>query len=163
MYISKSKSKEDVINKIANKKLFLWDLSKDLQDDKDVVLEAVKSDIYGLKYVSDRLRYDKDVVLIAVKCNGLLLSLTSEKLKDDRDVVLAAIKESLLALRFASERLQNDKNFLEMLEKEKISNWSKREIFWYKEKMQILCNIREQELITTSIIPNIIKSKKIKF
>ena len=82
---------------------------KQLKDDRNVVLAAVKVNANALEYASEELKDDKEVVLAAVKKSGNALEYTSKKLKDNREVVLAAVKKSGNALRHASEELQGDK------------------------------------------------------
>ena len=55
--------------------------SERLKDDKEIVLEAVSKDGWGLKYVSDRLKDDKEVVLEAIKNNGLALAYASNRVQ----------------------------------------------------------------------------------
>ena len=61
-------------------------------EDRDFILEAVKSDGLALKYASDGLKEDHEVVLEAVKSDGLALEYASDGLQQDREVVLEAVK-----------------------------------------------------------------------
>ena len=65
----------------------LKDLHADLQNDKEVVLQAVKA--HGASSAS----------------SGLALEFASEALRNDKEVVLTAVGYNGHALQFASERL----------------------------------------------------------
>ena len=64
--------------------------SEKLQNDKEIVLAAVKQSGYALKYAANEFKNDKNVVLAAVKQNGDALEFAPE-LQGDRDVAFAAI------------------------------------------------------------------------
>jgi len=57
--------------------------SKELRNDKEVVLEAVKTNWPALEFASDELRADRDVVLAAVKQDGRALEYASDELKSE--------------------------------------------------------------------------------
>ena len=60
---------------------------------------SVKQNGLALKYASKELRDDKDVVLAAVRQNGQSIRVASARLKDDEDVAMAALEQnSLLVL-----------------------------------------------------------------
>ena len=61
--------------------------SKELRDDKDVVLQAVTNKGLILKYASRRLRNDKEVVIAAIKQDKRAKEyIDSEELKQDEEV-----------------------------------------------------------------------------
>ncbi|PHS36916.1 MAG: hypothetical protein COB07_11880 [Sulfurovum sp.] len=101
--------------------------SKELQDNKRIVLEAVSrcSGAYrefdnALRYASERLKDDKEVVLKAIIAEPISLEYASKRLQDDKEVVLEALLMKdimehgcfymyyLPALEFASQKLQDD-------------------------------------------------------
>ena len=100
--------------------MFLKDLSEDLRDDRDVVLQALWQDSGALPFASPRLQADPEIIRAAVvgdvkksvieriQKDGLFLQYVVEELKDDEDVVLAAVRQNGEALPFASPRLQAD-------------------------------------------------------
>jgi hypothetical protein len=55
---------------------------------------------------------NKEVVLAAVKEDGYALQFASDELRDDKEVVLAAVNEDRWALRYASKSLIDDEYFL---------------------------------------------------
>ena len=73
-----------------------------MQQDREVVLEAVKTWGRVLEFASEELKTEREVVLEAVKQYGLALSYASEELQNDREVVLVAVKDAGHALEFAS-------------------------------------------------------------
>jgi hypothetical protein len=52
-----------------------------LQNDREVVMEAVKMHGYALCYASEELQGDREVVLEAVKRNGVALGYASAELQ----------------------------------------------------------------------------------
>ena len=100
--------------------MLLEDLSEDLRDDRDVVLQALWQDAEALPFASPRLQADPEIIRAAVigdvkkgvierlQEDGLFLQYVVEELKDDEDVVLAAVRQNGEAIPFASPRLQAD-------------------------------------------------------
>jgi hypothetical protein len=84
--------------------------SSALQDDKEVVLAAVKKCGNALEYASATLRNDKDVVLAAVKKNGYVFQYASATLRNDKDVALIAVSDNIYAFPYASTKLKDDKD-----------------------------------------------------
>ena len=82
-----------------------------LQKDRDVALAAVSSGPPGTG-LEDAIYFqnDKEVVLVAVKVNGFALKHASKELQQDRDVVLAAVSEHHNALELLDRKnpLRND-------------------------------------------------------
>ena len=68
------------------------------ENNKEIILEAVKQNGNALKYASEDLRNDIDIVLEAVKENGVALVYASNNLKNNREIVLEAVKECGRAL-----------------------------------------------------------------
>lgn len=66
----------------------------DFQNDKVVVLSAVKNDGMAVEFADVELRDDGDVANLAVESNGLSLQFLSDFKKFDRDLVLRAIKSA---------------------------------------------------------------------
>ena len=60
--------------------------SQDFQNDKAIVLEAVKTNGYALQAASAELRADKSVVLEAVEKSGWALHSAAGPLKNDPDI-----------------------------------------------------------------------------
>jgi serine/threonine protein kinase len=82
--------------------------SKEHQNDSEIVFEAVKQHGFSLKYASKELQNDKKIVLGAVKQYGLSLEFASKELQRDKEIVLEAVKKNGSALQFASKELQSD-------------------------------------------------------
>jgi len=53
---------------------------------REIVLEAVRQNVYELKHASEALKADKEVVMAAVRQNGRALKFASEALKRDPDI-----------------------------------------------------------------------------
>ncbi len=82
---------------------------EELQNNKMVVLEAVKKRGSNLEFASEELKTDREFVLEAVKKNGWALQFANEQLRGDREVVLEAVRQNGAALQFASEQLRGDR------------------------------------------------------
>ena len=102
--------KKEIIHLLANGIIQLSDIPC-LKNDKEFVLEAVKSSGEALEYASKELQNDKEVVLEAIKSNGydIALKYASEDLRGDKEVVMEAVKQCGEALEFASKELRGDK------------------------------------------------------
>ena len=96
---------------------------------KEIAIKnLIKGDDFGSPYFND-FRDDKEVVLQAVKTNGFSLIFASEPFRNNKDVVLEAVKQNRYSLHFASESIQSlceNKDPVETLERvikaEKLSN-----------------------------------------
>ena len=63
--------------------------SKELQSDKQVILEAVKQNGRALQYAPKELQSDKEMVLEAtLKQNGRAFNMHPKELQSDKEVVL---------------------------------------------------------------------------
>ena len=90
--------------------------------DKELVLEAVKINPGILNtYNGNKYNDDRDIILEAVKTDGLALRFASNELKDDFEVVLTAMKNNVYAFSEASERL-HDHYGLAIMAAQDISN-----------------------------------------
>ena len=69
----------------------LLETGRELQDDKDVVLTAVRDTGYALAYASERLKHDEDVVECAVCTDGAALAFAPDAFKEDPRIVRMAL------------------------------------------------------------------------
>ena len=104
----------------------------------------------NLGYASKELQNDKDVVMTAVSTSAMDLFYASEELKNDKDIVLIAVAKDGLALCYASDNLQENKELLLLLEGSKQAMHFFPE--WYEERMKILECYRIQSKIDNSIV-----------
>lgn len=111
-YLCHEADPQTIIEAIKEKKITLRHLSRELCDNPDVVLAAVKMDGYELRYASDRLQADRTIVLEAVKKTIHAFEHASKKLKNDKKFVLQIIKIDGYALRYASKRLRNNEEIV---------------------------------------------------
>ena len=86
------KDKNQVIQALNNKNRVLQ-YATTLQNDRDVVMTAVKVNGVDLKYASERLKADKSVVQAALKNNGFALNSASKELQGDSKLVYIAMDE----------------------------------------------------------------------
>jgi len=101
--------KEIVIAAVKQNGWALQFASPTLQDDKEVVKAAITQCCFAFQYASSRLCNDKEIVITAVAECGSNLKHASSTLKDDKEVVTAAIAKNGNYLEYASKRLQDDK------------------------------------------------------
>ena len=88
--------------------------SSRLRADWGVVLKAVLGTHYAMQFVSKELKRSQQFVLAAVAQNGLTLKFVWEKFQADRDVVLAAVSQNGMALQFAAPEFQEDKEIFNL-------------------------------------------------
>ena len=84
--------------------------SDNLKDDREVVLAAIENDREALDSASEKLKHDRDIVLKAVKSNGSALSTVGDEFKNDREIVVAAVENWQHAIQYSSQELQNDRD-----------------------------------------------------
>ncbi len=109
----------ELINRDA---LVLRFFTKELKNDFDIVMRAVKSSGEALEYASDELKNDREIVLEAVKSikrdtpkNGSVLKFASSELKNNKEIVLTAIQSNINQFHDASENLKRDIIFLKSI------------------------------------------------
>jgi hypothetical protein len=85
-----------------------------IAENRDIVLEVVRSKGQALEYASKLLKADREIVLEAVKKNGLALKYASESLKADRELVKESVKNNGWPLQNAKEPLNVDKDILDL-------------------------------------------------
>jgi len=108
-------------------KAFLSSEGEEYGEDREVVLEAMKSNPYKYEYAFNFFG-DKEIMLTAIRgaknMSPSPLSMVSEHLTDDTELVREAVSMNSTALEYASARLRGDKKFvLPILEK---APWSVR-------------------------------------
>ena len=81
-------------------------------DNKEFVMENLKTGGWNLKYVSDRLRNDPEVVMEAIKSYELAFEYASDRLKNDKDFVMKVLEIEGSLLLNASKELQKDKELI---------------------------------------------------
>lgn len=84
----------------------LWDLPRELQEEPDFVLAAVRRNVRALKFAQEGARDDRNLMLLLVREQSSALNYASERLKDDPEVVLAAVERDASAVQFASRTLR---------------------------------------------------------
>jgi len=82
---------------------------KNLINDRDIALEAVKTNGSNMELVNDKFKDDKKFVLEAAKVSNVL-GYVSDRLKDDEDIVHSSVNVNPRTILFASERFQKDKS-----------------------------------------------------
>jgi hypothetical protein len=96
---------KETLKLLAEKKLSIYQVDKELLNNFDFMLEAVKIDGNNLMWASDEQKNDDKIVLEAVKQNGLALRWASYRLSYNLEIVLEAIKKDGVAIKFASDTI----------------------------------------------------------
>ena len=94
----------DIECEYSNDRYAFKQLSNELKDNKDFVLQAIKTNNSIIELASQRLKNDKDVV-IAAGSHGLKVT---ETLKNDREVLIAIAKNDPWCLRDATPSVRKD-------------------------------------------------------
>jgi len=86
----------------------------DLQDDREVVMAAVRQNVGALEYASYDIINDKQLIMTLIGQGYIdaVLYYMSDRLKDDEEVFMEAIKEDSDALDSFSARIKDDKELL---------------------------------------------------
>ena len=87
--------------------------SEELQEDREIVLAAIKYDKYPLAYISKKLQEDREIVLTAIKYDKYPLACISKKLQVDREIVLTVVQQNKYEKRYILAELYKDPIFLE--------------------------------------------------
>lgn len=114
-FILKAIKARTIENRYLQNKGIFYCLSKELQDDEDIVLASIKYDYMTIAYASDKYTTNREIVLEAVKFGGAL-QFVNEEFQDDKEVVIEAMKNNKDCLKYASKELQKDKDVLATLE-----------------------------------------------
>lgn len=173
------KDKDVVLEALyASKKEHVWDngyvleyAAKNLCNDKEVMLVAVRKNGYECQYASIDLKSDKEILLEAIKNDAWALGHASKELKANKEIVLEAMKKDLYVLSLAPMIIQDDKEVLLLLKKqyEKAETNLLHETHkkWFDKRMQKLDEIEileTDELMRKDIQDSqVIKLKKRKF
>ena len=107
---------EEKIKKLFQNNGLLLKHYNQYNDNKELVLIAVKNCAWSIHFASERLKNDKDVILQAVKKYGIELhdiSLYNKNSINDKEIVFEATTNNYPnAIIYASKKLLNDINFL---------------------------------------------------
>ncbi|KAG2388595.1 hypothetical protein C9374_000034 [Naegleria lovaniensis] len=68
--------------------------SRKICRDKQVVMAAIKNEVFAALHASRKLKNDRDFVLEAVQLNGEVLANIGRTFHQDREIVLAAVKQN---------------------------------------------------------------------
>ena len=84
------------LRRVRENGLFLQVASPELQNDREIVLEAIRQNNADLTFILSlalpQLRNDREIILEAVRQDGWLLTYASPELRNDREIVLAALR-----------------------------------------------------------------------
>lgn len=96
-------------------------ISKELQDDTEIIEEAIKRYGMALEFASNRLKANKDIILKAVKSDGEAIKFASQELKSDKEIIWNGILSNSICFRHIPKDMQLDKEFIiEILSKYRV-------------------------------------------
>jgi len=87
-------------------------LSIELKNDKELVLEILKTNGNNFNLIKNDLKDDKDVVLVAIESEPKIFVYVNDKFKDDDQIVNIALDKSPDNFSYISKRFKNDKDFI---------------------------------------------------
>ena len=103
---------DDVLQSVCKKSKNIYLASKELQNNKDILLIIVKYNSCGYKYVPEHLKYDKDIILEVIKKNNNqyknIYKNLPDNLKADKQIILEVIKINIELLYYAPFVIIND-------------------------------------------------------
>lgn len=134
---------------IISKAHYLKNASKELQNDRDIVIASIKNDYESFQYASEELRSNHDFVLEAVKINGLSLKYASEDLQNDFDIVSTAVFDTAHSLKYAGEKFQDNLQFLAQLDKfQQLVPFDYMP--WYDKSMKTFAKLQKSQSTSTT-------------
>lgn len=110
--------KDIIMTSIENKKIdILKFVSSRLTNDRDFMFFAIKHNFHALQYASKELQNDKTLVLEAIhgedereKDYQSIFKYASLKLKDNREIAKIVLNNNYFSFRYFSKRLRDDKD-----------------------------------------------------
>jgi hypothetical protein len=102
--------KENVINELKNG-TSLYNFNENIRSNKEIVLEAVKTNGLNFQYVSSELKGDKEIITESIKNFPLLLKIENEnvsELRFNKDFMKELIEHNYKNYEFIGYTLEND-------------------------------------------------------
>lgn len=96
---------QDIANQISNQ-------DKNVIDDKEKVMKALRYDISLYPFISNRLKEDDEIAYLVININALLLENLPNRLKKDKKLVSFAVSKNTEAFRYADKSLHEDRSFI---------------------------------------------------
>ncbi len=98
---SYANDKNVVLQGIKTSNIHLLDISTELQNDIEVVKAAVSRNSRQIKYTSNALRNNKQLALIALQRRPSMFSFIGSELQSDLEVILAAVRIQSASLQYS--------------------------------------------------------------
>lgn len=105
-------NKQSAIDFVQSDGLLFADLSEEWQQDRDVVLAAVRTTGTAYRWVKKPLSLDEEIAVEAMRKNGDALWMAPTEMKDNYHVVLTAIQNKPRAISHASLRLKQNRDII---------------------------------------------------
>lgn len=77
-------------------------------NDKGIVLEAIRRNAFALKYASDELKNNPKVILEVIRQNPFAFEYANPRFREDKQMALVVVQRNGITLQFFSEKLKND-------------------------------------------------------
>lgn len=91
---------------------YLGDFSKELRNDRDVVIAAVTATAGAFRWASDELRDDRELASYAIEKDGSVFRDVSERLEGDKLLLSMALEKSGDSYLLVYSDLRDDKDFV---------------------------------------------------
>lgn len=104
--------REFVLKLLSVKGRCIWDVSKFIEIDEEMLLTAIAQDYLAAGKIPWKRLSDREYAIKIGKINGRTLSHFSKELRDDEEVVFTFASRNYRAFESASNRLKNDEEFL---------------------------------------------------
>lgn len=113
-------NRELILEAIKTCEYVLEFISGELKNDKNFALEVSKNSKLGLCFLGPLIHIDKEFALEIVNNNGINIATLSEELKNDKDIAIVALKNDKNAFKYIGKELKNDKKFIDKIKNEGI-------------------------------------------
>ena len=104
---------KDLLSLLENEGSYILQYApKSLTENREFMMNAVKSNGNALFFASDELKNDYEIVFNAVKSKGESLEFAPLELRNNCEIALQAIKKNKTSLSYIGNELRNNRKFL---------------------------------------------------
>jgi hypothetical protein len=87
--------------------------SDELKGDREIVLTAVRRDLWAFEYAAlNDLNRDGEIIMAAIEQPGMALQYANDGIRGNREFILAAISRNPLSLEYASDDIKRDRQIV---------------------------------------------------
>ena len=112
-YVNPELIEKNIALKAVSENAFAFDyISEKLQNDRDIVLIAIKNKGSLFENIDSQYYKDKEIIFEAIKSEPSYFSKLSKKIEVDRDIALFAVKQEASNYLFLDEKYKKDKEVI---------------------------------------------------